>query len=86
MSGHYFNCALDIAGLISCWGDDQDSKVSDAPTGVYDSVYVGVHTACALDVDGMASCWGSDEDGIATPPTTSFSSLSIGHFHIVVEQ
>ena len=23
-SGHYFNCALDVAGLITCWGDDQN--------------------------------------------------------------
>jgi alpha-tubulin suppressor-like RCC1 family protein len=30
-AGYYHSCALDSAGAIECWGDDEYGQVSGAP-------------------------------------------------------
>ena len=54
-------CAESAEGL-SCWGDDLQGLVSDAPSLVPDNLVLGAWHGCGLD-EGQVSCWGSDLHG-----------------------
>ena len=71
-SGIQFNCILNDAGEIGCWGSENQYGQLDVPTG-YDWYWVKIDTTdrltCALDDLGNARCWGRSRYGeIYVPP------------------
>lgn len=71
-TGVEFNCALDSAGDVYCWGYDGDGQLGDGtpgdeslePTAVFDvaatytSVEAGGYHACATTSGSTIFCWG----------------------------
>ena len=69
-AGADFNCALDAAGSLTCWGAN-DAGQLDAPAGagwVDVSAGPGGRHACALGPAGALECWGADDWGQAQVP------------------
>lgn len=54
-------CAASAEGL-SCWGDDLEGVVAEAPALVPADLVLGAWHGCGLD-QGQVSCWGSDLHG-----------------------
>jgi hypothetical protein len=68
-SGGDFNCALSETYEITCWGDDDNGQVSDAPAGAFMQVDVGWSHACATDFAGEVKCWGANGSTQSAPIT-----------------
>jgi len=70
-SGDYHACALDLDGVVSCWGGLlNDDRPPLAIPGLSDVVMIaagGAHT-CALRRDGTVWCWGHGFDGSVPQP------------------
>jgi cysteine-rich repeat protein len=78
-SGRDATCAISTTGAIKCWGVNDFSIVSGAPTtGTYKHVSVDGR-ACAIRSDDMVVCWGSGWSG--SPPAVAVTSLSVGSQH-----
>jgi hypothetical protein len=59
-AGNGFSCGVDLSGVLSCWGQDEDGRVSEAPEGgLWESVVAGHTHACALDTENRLACWGA---------------------------
>ncbi|HEX9241015.1 MAG TPA: transporter substrate-binding domain-containing protein [Anaeromyxobacter sp.] len=71
-------CALDRAGIATCWGSNRQGQCAVPPRVAFRSIAAGVHHTCGLTVDGAAVCWGSNSDGQATPPKGTFTRLAAG--------
>jgi len=74
-AGLFHTCALDAAGVASCWGanesgqlgdatrTDQDEPVEPATTLRFFSLAAGVAHTCGLASGGRAVCWGQNIGG-----------------------
>lgn len=63
-------CAVTTAGLVYCWGSNDDGK-STVPPGLTGVVQVSAsfgHT-CALKGNGTVVCWGENSSNESTVPT-----------------
>ena len=69
--GVHHSCAIDGAGAISCWGNDDNGQVSDVPSGTFAQISSGGEHSCALDLAGAITCWGYDSEGQVTDTPTS---------------
>jgi Regulator of chromosome condensation (RCC1) repeat len=83
-SGFYSSCALDKAGLVSCWGagtatDDPAELCMGStfnlgqaapPNGTFRSVNVAVNHACGVKTDGTIACWGAGTTDEDCPDTS----------------
>ena len=58
-AGDSHTCALDDAGVVTCWGNDEygQSTVPDS-LGTVVQVSAGYNHTCALDDAGTMTCWG----------------------------
>jgi alpha-tubulin suppressor-like RCC1 family protein len=72
-------CALDLAGEITCWGNDHNGLLSTIPAGTFESIYNFITSnSCAMDSDGALTCWGHNHAGQTEPPAETFVSLDVG--------
>ncbi|MDC3960005.1 RCC1 domain-containing protein [Polyangium jinanense] len=69
-AGAYRICALDIEGVVWCWGADdtyhQPGGLSAEPVALpipAKTIAVGEGHACAVLDDGSVSCWGRNQNG-----------------------
>ena len=77
-------CAIDGTGQIQCWGDDEDTILTDAPTASgFSAISAGHDTMCAIDSDDALTCWG---DGTPLDPSLpdSYQAISVGEVHVAV--
>jgi alpha-tubulin suppressor-like RCC1 family protein len=68
-------CAIDLAGQLLCWGDNQDRLLGRAELAVlrtpgrvgsdadYAEVFTSWFHSCARKRSGALSCWGRNEEG-----------------------
>lgn len=83
-SGLGHACALDDAGVVHCWGENEDGQLGlgNGGTGVLEptpietdvefvAVVVGDAHSCALAADGTAHCWGGNDFGQLGDGTTA---------------
>jgi alpha-tubulin suppressor-like RCC1 family protein len=81
-AGMHHSCAIDAAGSIECWGNDDYGQISARPTGNgFTSVSAGGYHNCALDVSGSIHCWGQDSQGQVSdvPGGSGHLSVSAGY-------
>lgn len=73
-AGSQHTCALDVAGQVTCWGNNQfgqlgsaqppDSPLVQVPLAVAaKEARAGVAHSCALLMDGRVQCWGDNSKG-----------------------
>ncbi len=86
-AAEYYSCAIDDAGTLSCWGDNQLGELGIAtttgvdmptvvgPTGVWATVAANAGVTCAIRVDGTLWCWGAN---YIAPPSRESSPVQIG--------
>ncbi len=73
------NCAIDTAGGLACWGNDDDNR-SIPPGGTgYVEVAGGVSFLCANDSVGTVTCWGELAHGVRDGPGVLLEGLSAGN-------
>lgn len=72
-SGERHSCALRSDDTVACWGDNRYGQ-SEAPSGTFSAVSVGLLHSCALRSDDTIACWGYDDER-TTPPSGSFTSV-----------
>lgn len=81
-SGSWHACALDDAGIATCWGKNEDGQASP-PTTNFSSLALAGAYSCGLGTDGTISCWGRNVDRLEIPdPTTSterFVKIAAGY-------
>lgn len=74
--GAEFGCALNISGLVSCWGGNDYGELGDgspvgqarpfpesAPSGTATFIAAGLSHVCVGTTDGNISCWGRNNSG-----------------------
>jgi len=66
-------CARNAAGLLTCWGEDADPIVTQAPAGPVTAFDMSASSACAIAQGGAVSCWGSQAP--AAPTNKDFASV-----------
>jgi alpha-tubulin suppressor-like RCC1 family protein len=77
--GQKTTCGLGQDGKITCWGQDTDATVRNAPTGTFAQLSASFSNAmCALDAAGLATCWGESTSNQLTEPTVPFSAIGGG--------
>lgn len=69
--------ALDPAGEIVCWGNDDYDQCADAPTGTFVHLSAARHRSCALDPQHHIHCWGTSSL-VPQPPEGEFVELTLG--------
>ncbi len=79
-AAHYFTCALDAAGLPTCWGGDKYGQASP-PAGAFDDLRGGTVHSCGLRPDGTLECWGSDSFGRTDCPEGVYAQLDVNQLH-----
>lgn len=77
-AGNQQHCALDAAGVATCWGYDSGYWEQTHP-GPYAQVVASWQFSCGLRTSGEVDCWGSNP-AVGHTPTGTFQSLS-GHDH-----
>lgn len=89
--GEYHSCALDDAGGVHCWGDNDDGQlghgnstdssvpvpVSGLDHGVL-AIAAGTNHSCALMADGSVQCWGANGLGQLGDGTTDPHDTPVG--------
>jgi hypothetical protein len=79
------SCAVDTAGVMSCWGFDYGQTGTASPLAVpadaAGEVRVGHKFTMALKPDGSAIGWGANTAGQATPPEAIFTDIRGGVVH-----
>jgi hypothetical protein len=56
-------------GSIACWGNNDDGRVTGAPTtGVFTHIAAGDRHTCAVRNDGHIICWGNNGEGQLAVP------------------
>lgn len=69
--GRFHQCAIDLAGVLSCWGSNYSGELGlgdktdrDVPTpvagGPYKKVVAGGSNTCAIKTDSTLWCWGEN--------------------------
>jgi hypothetical protein len=78
-------CAVDTAGVMSCWGFDYGQTGAASPLAVpadaEGEVRIGHKYTMALKSDGSAIGWGANTAGQATPPDAIFTDIRGGIVH-----
>lgn len=74
--GSWHACALDEAGVATCWGRNDEDQASP-PTTAFSELALGAFISCGLTIDGLVSCWGHDISS-ETPTNPGFSSIAAG--------
>ena len=80
-SGYNFLCALNGAGAVECWGQNDHFGQLDVPADVAAGNQVAVATgqffACAVSSAGAVECWGLNEQGSTIPPAFTDPQVAI---------
>ncbi|MFN0180234.1 MAG: PKD domain-containing protein [Gemmatimonadales bacterium] len=79
--GYQAACAVDLGGVLSCWGDDTYGQVSQVPSGTFSRVSVGFSHSCAVRSNGTVTCWGRNNFGETAAPAGSYQDVSAGFNH-----
>lgn len=75
------SCALDAAGALTCWGDD-NSELLAPPSGAFTGISGGADFSCGLKADGTIDCWGGDNSRQQLDsPSGTFTLVSTGYSH-----
>ena len=73
--GRYHSCGTTLAGVIYCWGANQDGRLGNKgqdPSAIpqqlrspftFRSVVAGLTHSCAIDLTRDVWCWGNNADG-----------------------
>jgi len=83
-AGSAHACAIDVAGAVSCWGDDGAGQgMSGVPVGVgFSQISAGASHTCGVESGtGFAHCWGDDSYGQRTVASGVFEQVSAGWNH-----
>ncbi|MFT7579971.1 MAG: alpha-tubulin suppressor-like RCC1 family protein [Myxococcota bacterium] len=81
-AGQEFNCVIDRATELACWGNNRNGQSQPPGGGGYTHVSAGQIHACALGTAGRIACWGNDDQDQSTPPgAAGFRHLAAGRFH-----
>lgn len=76
----FHSCALDSAGLATCWGENQYGQ-SSPPATNFERIEAGLGLSCGLDSAGAMECWGNDNySQISTAPSGNFIDLHLGNY------
>ncbi len=78
--GSSFGCAVDRAGIATCWGEDNQGQTGLTGTRVQ-SLSTGTDQACAIDMRGEILCVGSNSFGQSSPPAGRYLSVSTAYQH-----
>ncbi len=76
----WHTCGVVTDKTISCWGNNDASRVDPIPDGTFTQVTTGNWHTCGIKTDGTIACWGSDDDTrVSSRPTTGvFTQIDAG--------
>jgi alpha-tubulin suppressor-like RCC1 family protein len=79
-SGMNHTCAIDVDGLIICWGENTFGQAMPPYDVGLNSIAAGTYHNCGISSDdGTAVCWGKDNFRQSQPPEgIAFLSISAG--------
>ena len=79
-----FFCALNTAGELSCWGNEDENTFDPTPTGNYQVGAAGVYQLCLISVDGELECFGRrDSPQIPLPQIDTTWLPNIGGAQVI---
>ena len=85
-TGLSHNCALDTAGMTTCWGRNEAGQSSPPSTSFVQITAGWMHT-CGLQSSGAVQCWGISDSGnydfgqVTGIPSATFVQISIGSYN-----
>ena len=76
----YNYCAISTDDTVACWGRNNHGQ-TDAPSGTFKALTVGVSHSCAIRADDTIACWGSNYFGVSDAPSGTFKAVAAGTDH-----
>src|SRR5690606_8106575 len=83
-AGYGSTCAVDVAGVVWCWGNDELAQTVPPHGGALPpaaAVTAGVAHACSLDVLGDVRCWGYSSVTTVPSGLSNVVKVTAGSLH-----